>query len=46
MTWAIAALAIDTGIPMSVLVEEPPDFLDAMFQVLDYRRDEMEDSRG
>lgn len=37
MTWAVAALAVDTGIPMSVLLEEPDEYLQAMFDVIEWR---------
>lgn len=39
MTWAVAALAIDTGIPMSVLLTEPDEYLQAMFDVSEYRNE-------
>lgn len=39
MTLAIAALSIDSGIPMSVLLAEPDDYLDAMFEVIQRRQE-------
>lgn len=43
MTWTVAALALDTGIPMSVLLNEPDDYLEAMFAVMEWRADHRED---
>ena len=35
-------MAIDSGIPMSVLLEEPDHYLDAMFEVQTRRRESAE----
>jgi hypothetical protein len=42
MTLALAALSIDTGIPMSVLLNEPDDHLAAMAAVMEYRQENRE----
>lgn len=45
MTWHYAALALDSGIPMSVLLDEPDGYVDAMFAVQQYRADLMDKQR-
>ena len=45
MTFKYAALAIDCGIPMSVLLEEPDEYIDAMCAVQEWRADMAEKAR-
>jgi hypothetical protein len=35
-------MALDSGIPMSVLLDEPAEYLDAMFEVAQRRREASE----
>jgi hypothetical protein len=42
MTLGLAALSIETGIPMSVLLNEPDDYLAAMAAVLEHRNENRE----
>lgn len=46
MTWQYAALALNTGIPMSVLLDEPPEYVDAMFAVQEFWADQASQSPG
>ena len=50
MTWAVAATAIDTGIPPWVLLgDSDPDhdyWLGLMLDVIEWRNDEREAQRG
>jgi len=39
VTLQLAALAIDTGIPITVLLSEPDNYLQAMFEVMDRRHE-------
>jgi hypothetical protein len=45
VTWRYAALALDTGIPMSVLLDEPAGYVDAMYDVQEWRAEEAERQR-
>ena len=46
MTFKYAALALDCGIPMSVLLEEPDEYIDAMCAVVNFRADLAEQKRS